>query len=131
MKPLYTILTGILFIVFSTNASSTFTLSCSNAQVDNVDSFVASTIEITENTIIWTQHHTNTDTPISFDITSQNGSWDNPTSTGQVNYTLTQEGYQANFNVTGTSSGVTAEFTFHITDSQQETYNFTVNSINY
>ena len=131
MKLLYTTLTGLLFVLFSVNStSSTFTLNCSNATVDNVSSNVFSIIDIQENAIVWTQQ-TTTATAMSFDISSSTGSWDESTSTGQMNYTLTQDGYQADFSVTGTSSGITAAFVFHITDSQQETYSFTVNSITY
>ncbi|ARV08204.1 hypothetical protein BTO05_00575 [Winogradskyella sp. PC-19] len=129
---MYTSIVLLLLVIAPLNeVSSTFTLNCSNTEVDNVSSNVVSTIEVLDDTVVWTQFQTTEDIPSSFDIVSTSGSWDATNSTGQLSYILNQDGYQADFSVTGTNSGISAQFVFHISDTQQETYNFLVSSITY
>lgn len=131
MKLLYKSLIVLLLAVSPSDNTLTFTLNCSDTLVDDVPSGVSSTIGIQESVITWTRHHGNNDTTTVLDITAITGNWDEGTSTGQLSYTLVDDGYQAEFSLTGNGSGATAQFVFHTSETEYQTYRFSVTGIDY
>ena len=131
MKLLYKSLIVLLLAISPSDNTLTFTLNCSDTLVGGTPSGVASTVEVLEGAVRWTQHHAATDTPISFTIVSVSGNWNADASTGQLGYVLDQDGHRAELALTGSGGGIAAEFIFHISDAQREAYGLTVESITY
>lgn len=132
MKSLYNLLFGLLFIsAFSQNQTPLYQINSNNVIIDNTIVEIPSAIKINETTVEYIQLNTNGQTSDVFEITETNGQWDSQTFTGKITYTLVQEGYQAIFKLTGTETGIIAQFNFILNSTEQEIYLFNVDSISY
>lgn len=109
-----------------------YVLQSQTVSISGVNSPIVSTLNKSNNQIVWLQQFENNESTTVFDISSTSGEWDPNTNTGSLSHTVYMEGVQGVFTLNSTASGIIVSL--NITeDETQEQYQYTIfiNTITY
>lgn len=136
MKNIFTALT-ILILILSIGQLNAqidtidFTLSSEKVSTRGQDIFVSSTIEKTGNLLVWNQKAIDGINSNSFEINSSTIDWDQEQSEGTITCNMVIEGYTSEFVLIGQSNELSAVLTITISNTEQKTYLFNIDTITY
>ncbi len=109
-----------------------FTLTSNQAHISGQNTSIASTIAKTGNTITWTQTNNGKTDATTFTIAGiSENTWEASNSTGAVTYEMNTDGYRCDLFLKGTTLNRYATLTFHLNETERETYTFYINTISY
>ncbi len=108
-----------------------YTLASSSIYFLGENIALSSTLNISENTLVWSQQAGGNTDASNFDILSSTEDWNQETAIGTISYSLMIDGLQSEFILVGSSSQISATLTIISEIGAVEIYTFNIDSINY
>ncbi len=125
-----------MLLMFSTTAlgqseTLNFTLESNSVELDGDNIALESNLVKTGDQFVWSQENSGNAISTTYVITNKVENWNTETSTGSIEYTLENNGYQSTLTINGTSNGVSAILSSVTSNGQTENLVFNISTTTY